>query len=68
MSGILENFEISRTDITVKYYVQVMPLFVYNGSRKIVGDPEETLISLRLEKQTQSAFVTIFYVNEKRND
>ena len=56
----LENFEILRTSIIAKYHVQVMLLFVYNGSRKIIGDAQETFISLRLKKQTQSAFVTIF--------
>ena len=37
-----------------------MLLFVYNGSREIFGDAQETFISLRLKEQTQSATVTIF--------
>ena len=55
----LENFEILRTGTIAKYHVQVVLLFVYNRSREIFGNAQETFISLGLEKQTQaSAFVT----------
>ena len=57
----LDNFEILQEGITAKYQVQVMLLFIYNRSREIFGNAQETFISLRFEKQTQaSAFVTIF--------
>ena len=57
----LDNFEISLAGIIAKYFVQVMLLFVYNRSREIFGNAQETFIPLRLKKQTQeSAFVTIF--------
>ena len=56
----LENFEILRADIITKYYVQVMLLFVYNRSREIFGNPQETSL-FTVEKQTQaSTSVTIF--------
>ena len=38
----LENFEISWAGIIAKYYVQVMLLFVYNRSREIFGNAQET--------------------------
>ena len=41
-----------------------MLLFVYKGTREIFGDAQE-IISLRLKKQTQSAFVTIFTLMKK---
>ena len=58
----LENFEISRAGIIAKYYVQVMLLFVYNRSREIFGDTQETfLFTVEKKKQTQaSTFVTTF--------
>ena len=57
----MENFEILQDRIIAKYHIQVMLLFVYNRSREIFGNAQETFISLRFEKQTQaSAFVTVF--------
>ena len=57
----VENFEISQDGIIVKHHIQVMLLFVYNRSREIFGNAQETFIMLGFEKQTQaSAFVTIF--------
>ena len=47
----LENFEILRAGIVAKYYVQVMQLFVYNGSREIFGIAEETFL-FTVEKNT----------------
>jgi len=46
----LENFEILRAGITAKYYVQVMLLFVYNRSRKIFSNAQETFF-FRVEKK-----------------
>ena len=41
----LENFEILRAGIIAKYYVvQVMVLFVYNRSREIFGNAQETFL------------------------
>ena len=40
----LENFEILRAVIIAKYYVQVMLLFVYNRSREIFGNTQETFL------------------------
>ena len=40
----LENFEILRAGIIAKYYVQVMLLFVYNRSREIFGNAQETFL------------------------
>ena len=61
MVQCLEIFLILQDGIIVKYHVQVMLLFVYNRSREIFGNAQETSVSLRFEKQTQaSAFVTIF--------
>ena len=40
----LENFEILRVGIIAKYYVQVMLLFVYNRSREIFGNAQETFL------------------------
>ena len=55
----LENYEMLRACIIVKYHVQVMLLIAYDRSREIFGDTQE--ISLWLKKQTQvSAFATIF--------
>ena len=45
----LENFEISRDGIIAKCYVQVMLLFVYNRSREIFGNAQETFL-FRVEK------------------
>jgi len=57
----LENFEILRAGIIAKYYVQVMLLFVYNGSREIFGNAQESFLFTVEKKQTQaSTFVTIF--------
>ena len=46
---VLENFEIFRAGIIAKYYVQVMLLFVYNRSREIFGNAQETFL-FRVEK------------------
>ena len=40
----LENFEILRAGIIAKYYVLVMLLFVYNRSREIFGNAQETFL------------------------
>lgn len=57
---LLDNFEI-RAGIIAKYHVQVVLLFVYDRSREIVGNAQETFISLRLKKHTLAfAFVVIF--------
>ena len=40
----LENFEILPAGIIVKYYVQVMLLFVYNRSREIFGNAQEIFV------------------------
>ena len=40
----LEDFEILRAGIIAKYYVQVMLLFVYNRSREIFGNAQETFL------------------------
>ena len=59
----LENSEILRAGIIAKYYVQVMVLFVYNRSREIFGNAQETSLRLK-KKQTQvSMFVTIFFTS-----
>ena len=52
----LENFEILRAGIIAKYYAQVMLLFVYDRSREIFGNAQETFLS-RLKKQTQARYV-----------
>ena len=60
-SKVLENLKILQDGIIAKYHVEVMLLFVYNRSREILGNGQETFISIRFEKQTQSStFVTIF--------
>ena len=46
----LDNFEISRAGIIAKYHVQVMLLFVYNISREIFGNAQETLQFVTVEK------------------
>ena len=38
----LENFEIWQAGIIAKYYVQVLLLFVYNRSREVFGNAQET--------------------------
>ena len=40
----LENFEILRAGVIAKYFVQVMLLFVYNRSREIFGNAQETFL------------------------
>ena len=40
--------------------------FVYNGSREIFGEAQETSISLRLKTQTQYTFVIIFFTLMKK--
>ena len=40
----LEIFEILRAGIIAKYYVQVMLLFVYNRSRELFGNAQETFL------------------------
>ena len=57
----LENFEISRAGIIAKYYVQVMLLVVYNRSREIFGNAQETFLFI-VEKKTNTGVyvVTIF--------
>ena len=50
-----------KTVLQPNTHVHVMVLFVYNRSREIFGNAQETFISLRFEKQTQaSTFVTNF--------
>ena len=49
----LENFEISRAGIIAKYYAQVMLLFVYNRSREIFGNAQETFL-VTVEKNKHS--------------
>ena len=57
----LENFEILQDGIIAKYHVQVMLLFVFNRSREIFGNTQETFTLWWFKNQTQaSAFVTIF--------
>ena len=60
MSGIWKILK--YYGIIAKYYVEVMLLFVYNRSREIFGDAQETfLFTVEKEKQTQaSTLVTIF--------
>ena len=54
----LENFEILRAGIIAKYYVQVMLLFVYNRSREIFGNAQETFyFFLRLKKTNTGIYV-----------
>ena len=41
----MENFEILRAGIYIaKYYVQVVLLFVYNRSREIFGNAQESFL------------------------
>ena len=54
----LDNFEILRAGIIAKYHVQVMLLFVYNRSREIFGNAQETFISLRMKKQIRNNLFT----------
>ena len=49
----LENFEILGAGIIAKYYVQVMLLFVYNRSREIFGNAQETFF-FTVEKKTNT--------------
>ena len=51
--------EILRAGIIAKYYVQVMLLFVYNRSREIIGNAQETF-HLTVEKKNTAVY---FYVN-----
>ena len=48
----LENFEILRAGIIAKYDVQVMLLFVYNRSREIFGNAQETFLFTVGKKNT----------------
>ena len=48
----MENFEISRAGIIAKYYVQVMLLVVYNRSREIFGNAQETFLFI-VEKKNK---------------
>ena len=62
-SGIWIIVNSTSSGIIAKYQVQVMLLlnFVYQRSREIFGNTQETFISLWLKKQTKaSAFVAIF--------
>ena len=52
----LENFEILRAGIIAKYYVQVMLLFVYNRSREIFGNAQETFL-FTVEKKNTGVYV-----------
>ena len=57
----LDNLKILRAGIIAKYYVQVMLLFVYNGSREISGNEQMTyLFTITVEKTQASTIVTIF--------
>ena len=49
----MENFEILRASIIAKYYVQVMLLFVYDRSREIFGNAQETFLFM-VEKKTNT--------------
>ena len=40
--GYLENFKILQDGIIAKYHKQIMLLFVYNRSREIFGNAQET--------------------------
>ena len=51
----MENFEILRAGIIAKYYVQVMLLFVYNRSREIFGNAQETFL-FRLKKTNTGVY------------
>ena len=64
----LENFEILRAGIIAKYFVQVMLLFVYNRSREIFGNAQETFL-FKVEKNKHRLLRSkqSFYVNG-RND
>ena len=53
----LENFEILRAGIIAKYHVHVMLLFVYNRSREIFGNAQETSFFLRLKKTNTGVYV-----------
>ena len=52
----LENFEILRAGIIAKYYVLVMLLFVYNRSREIFANAEETFL-FTVEKTNTGVYV-----------
>ena len=54
-SWYLENFEILRAGIIAKYYVQVILLFVYNRSREIFGNAQETFF-LTVEKTNTGVY------------
>lgn len=56
----LENFEILRAGIIAKYYAQVMLLFVYDRSREIFGNAQETFCFTVEKTNTGATFVTIF--------
>ena len=53
-SWYLENFEILQASIIAKYYMQVMLLFVYNRSREIFGNAQETFLFTLEKKQTNT--------------
>jgi len=67
-SWYLENFEIPQAGTIAKYHMQVMLLFVYNRSREIFGNAQETfLFTVEKRKQTQvSTFVAIFLSQWKK--
>ena len=50
----MENFETLRAGIIAKYYVQVMLLFVYNRSREIFGNAQETFLFTVEKKHTHT--------------
>ena len=56
----LENFEILRAHIIAKYYVQVMLLFVYNRSREIFGNVQETFL-FTVEKNKHRRLMKVIY-------
>ena len=56
MEIIWKIFEILRAGILAKYYVQVMLLFVYNRSRGIFGNVQETFL-FTVEKTNTGVYV-----------
>ena len=52
----MENFEILRAGIIAKYYAQVMLLIVYNRSREIFGNAQETFL-FTVEKTNTGVYV-----------
>ena len=62
------NFEILRARIIAKHYVRFMLLFVYNRSREIFGNAQETFLFTVEKKTNIGVYVRkSFYVNG-RND